>query len=140
MHAQYLGRRCVSGGIIQEVGRRLLRKANANVAEHLRMEMSFSNRCLARFQKRWGLKSFKSHGDSGDAAQEALDAAMPVLRSRLEAYNLREIFNADKSGLYYRMAPDITIARQQLNGKGEKFKFALHSCRVRTLKDRRSYS
>lgn len=129
LQAQYVARRNVSGAMIQEVGSRLLRKANASVGEDRRIEMSFSNGWLARFKSRWGLKSYKSHRESGDADQNALDAAMPVVRARIRSYNLKDIFNADESGLYFRMARTKTIVIKQLMGrKKEKTRITFMPC------------
>ncbi len=72
---------------------------------------------LSKFQKRWGLKSFKLHGESGDADYEAIAASLPYIQQRLKNYNINDIWNADGTGLYYRLAPCTTEAQAQMSGR-----------------------
>ncbi len=76
----------------------------------------FSNGWLESFQKRYGLKAHVLHGESGSADTAAIETSMPRIRGRLSKYSLKDIYNMDETGLFYRMAPDRTIAQRQIEG------------------------
>lgn len=129
VNAQFIARVCLSGSLIQEKGTRLLANANLLLPPESRIKLNFSNGWLQKFQRRWQLKSWKLHGESGDADNEAMESKLPSIQERLKPYELRDIYNADEFGLFYRMAPDKTIAREQLEGrKKDKKRLSVLAC------------
>ncbi len=46
-----------------------------------------------------------------------LQQALPYIQQRLKNYNINDIWNADETGLYYRLAPCTTIAHTQMSGR-----------------------
>lgn len=102
---------------------------NLSLPPQKQTKLMFSSGWLTRFQKRWNLKSIKSHGESGDADQAAIDRQMPLLRSTIQFYKHCDVFNADEFGHFYRMAPDRTIASERLPGrKCEKVRLTYLAC------------
>jgi len=96
-------------------------KAKASVfAEKLNIPLDdrpvFSNGWLDKFKDRHGFRLFKSHGESGSVDNTALNESLPNLLQITDQYNLKDIFNMDETGLFYRMAPDTTIAARQIEG------------------------
>ncbi len=70
---------------------------------------------LIKFQKRWDLKFVKLHGESGDADDEPIVASLPYIHQKLKIYNISDTWNADETGLNYRLAPSTTIAHAQMS-------------------------
>ena len=129
INAQFHARRCVNGSLIITKARRLQHLMNLSLQLQKQTKLMFSSGWLTRFQKRWNLKSLKSHGESGDADQAAIDHQMPLLRSTLQLHKHCDIFNADEFGHFYRMAPDRTIASEKLPGrKCEKVRLTYLAC------------
>lgn len=95
----------------------MMDEANRHVSPPARLEIRFSRGWLWRFQKRWRLRSFKSHGESGDVDETAANDQLPILQRRLSRYEKDDVFNADESGLCFHLAPDRTIAKEQLKGR-----------------------
>ena len=87
----------------------------AQPGQHI--EITFSDGWLCRFKARWGLRTFKSYGESGDANNDAVQIALPGLRQRLANFSEKDIFNADECGVNYNMAPERTVALQRLEGR-----------------------
>jgi hypothetical protein len=63
----------------------------------------FSNGWLTKFQMRQAFRSFIAHGVSG-------------VRSKIAQHPMDRVYNFDELGLFYRMAPDKSIAAQQILG------------------------
>lgn len=71
-------------------------------------------------KKKKGLRTIRSHGESGDCDEAAVAKRLPIFRGKLQMYSLKDTFNADEIGLNYRTAPNTTIAREGLSGKKKK--------------------
>ena len=78
--------------------------------------LAFSNGWLSSFTARHSFRQFKLHGESGSADIAAIEAHLPGLFRDLAKYDPRDIYNMDETALYYRMAPDRTIAARQIEG------------------------
>jgi hypothetical protein len=76
----------------------------------------FSNGWLYSFQMRHGFSKFQIHGESGDAEMNNIEEALNQLKDRIKDYNRSDIYNMDETALFYNLAPDTTIARQQIEG------------------------
>lgn len=65
----------------------------------------FSNGWLYGF-KRWNhFKNYRSQAEAGDANNKAGGRELPVLRTLIQHYGEKNIFNADEFGLNYHHAP-----------------------------------
>jgi len=79
--------------------------------------MEFSNGWLEKFKKRHCIRSFREHGESGSANQQAIEETLPELRKLLDGYPLKDIYNMDETGLFYMLSGDTGLATKQLEGK-----------------------
>jgi len=57
---------------------------------------------LSKFKKRHGLKQVKKHGEAASADNAAIVKTIPELKEILKSYDLKDIFNMDETGLFYR--------------------------------------
>ncbi|CAG8670532.1 2937_t:CDS:1 [Ambispora gerdemannii] len=64
--------------------------------------IKFSNGWLSKFKKRHNLAQIKKHGEDASADHAIATAAIPQLREVLKEYDLRDIYNMDETGLFYR--------------------------------------
>lgn len=114
---QYNARRCVTGQMICEKGKRLLNDVNRSLPQEGQVSLRFTSGWLWRFQKRWNLKCRRVHGESGDADEDALQRELPVIQALCATYSADDIWNADETGLNYCMPPDRTISAHPLPGR-----------------------
>ncbi|CAG8464699.1 2157_t:CDS:2 [Gigaspora rosea] len=64
--------------------------------------LKFSNGWLAKFKKRNNIMHRTKHGEEASADHIAITFAIPQLRELLEGYELKDIYNMDETGLFYR--------------------------------------
>src|SRR6185295_7915472 len=79
--------------------------------------LEFSAGWLQKFKKRNGIHQQKLHGEASSADLEAINDALPLLKSICENYPLERIYNMDETGLFYRLEPDRTLATHRLFGR-----------------------
>lgn len=124
---------------IREKGLSLLKTLNEKLPEEKRVTLKFSNGWVSRFKKRhsFGRWSTHSENDVTPATNSEVVADTPVQptsnesnnRRALKDYALCDIFNAHEFGLQFTMAPDTTIAREQLKArKRDRNKFTCLAC------------
>ncbi len=85
---------------------------NRLIPEDKKVHLSFSNGWFQKILKRLGLRSHNSNGERGSANNAAIARELPALPEHLRKYAPKDIFNADKFGLYWRMTPDRAIAKK----------------------------
>jgi Tc5 transposase DNA-binding domain len=78
-------------------------------------ELKFSNGWLEKFQKRNGFRRWYIHGESGDAQMEGNEEK--EIKTKIAQYELEKVYNMDETGLFYKLAPDTTIAQRQIEGR-----------------------
>jgi len=84
-------------------------------------KLAFSDGWLDKFKQRLGLKEFRTHGEAGSVSLTNVMSAVIRMRKITDLYPLRDIFNMDETGLFYRMPPDRGLAQKQTSGiKGDK--------------------
>ena len=83
-----------------------------------------SNGWLWRWQKRHGVKQLKIVGEKRSADTDGAAQFPAKLLTYIDEHDLVEeqIYNADESGLFYRMLPDTTLAQQNDAHRAEGFK------------------
>lgn len=129
VNSQFALRRNVSGDMIKAVGMRVMTKMNLELPEEKHLSLKFSNGWLYRFQARYGLHSFRSHEESGDADLEAISTSLKELQDIAYKYQLRDLFNADEFGHCYQMAPETTITQSRMPGrKKQKVRLTYLAC------------
>ena len=80
-------------------------------------EFGAANGWLEGFKKRNNLKSYKKRGEAGSVDVAKLPEQREHLKSILEGYNECDIFNCDKTALFWKMEPRTTLARASVSGK-----------------------
>src|SRR6185369_15960584 len=61
----------------------------------------FSCGWLSKFKKRHNITQIVKHGEDASADNNAIIIAIPQLREILKEYDLKDIFNMDKTGLFF---------------------------------------
>jgi hypothetical protein len=86
-------------------------------------EPKWSNGWLDNFKKRHYIKEYKSYGEGASADILSQDSVkqMEDLRAECSNYALKDTFNMDKTGLFWKLQPDRTLATQQIS-RGKKSK------------------
>ena len=79
-----------------------------------------SNGWLDRWLKRNSVKCATLCGESGDVPQDVVDDWAKRLPTLIEGYVLENIFNADKTGLYYRALPTKSMVAKNDSAAGVK--------------------
>jgi hypothetical protein len=72
-------------------------------------EMVFSQGWLEKFKDRQGIKSFRRFGESGTLDMETVGAALPDIRTIVDVYAKKDMFNMDETGLYWRLQVDNSL-------------------------------
>ena len=103
----------VSGRMIQE-------KAQMYASELGHTEFCGSNGWLERWQKRHNVRLATLSGEAADVDPVVVDDWKKRLESICEGYDLRDIFNADETGLYYRALPSRSMVVRGDEAKGGK--------------------
>ncbi|CAB5190067.1 unnamed protein product [Rhizophagus irregularis] len=73
---------------------------------------------VAGFKKRHNLESYVKHGEAASApSEEDLNEMRKDLQNILKEYSPDDIFNIDKTGLYWKMEPNRTLSTGPVVGK-----------------------
>jgi hypothetical protein len=80
-------------------------------------KIKFSNGWVWRFKERNGLKRVKFSGEANSAPIESLPEERVRLRSILARYDKEDIYNADETGLFFRMEPNQTLSTGAISGR-----------------------
>jgi hypothetical protein len=81
------------------------------------LKMAFSQGWLEKFKDRHEIKSFRHFGESGALDMEAVGAALPDIRTIVDAYAKKDVFNMDEIGFYWHLQADNSLATHQLEGR-----------------------
>jgi hypothetical protein len=79
--------------------------------------LSLSHGWLMGFKQRNHLRSFVLHGEANSAPLEVLPQQRKFFQELLSSYELENIYNADETGLFYRMTSNQTLATGPIKGK-----------------------
>ena len=74
----YNKRTNINGMLIKSKARKLISLYNERTQPGQHIEITYYNGWLSRFKARWGLRKFKSYGQSGDTNNEAVQIALSV--------------------------------------------------------------
>jgi hypothetical protein len=85
---------------------------------------------LTGFKERLGLRQFTKEGEAGSApSPEILEQYRRELQDILRPYAPQDIWNADETGLFWKMLPSKTLARGRVAGrKKDKARVTLLAC------------
>ncbi|OAD75672.1 Homeodomain-like DNA binding domain-containing transcription factor, partial [Phycomyces blakesleeanus NRRL 1555(-)] len=80
---------------------------------------SFSDGWIAKLKKRLGVKSRKMYGKSCSAPKDTKEINLRVeeIKKKLRMYKRKDIFNFDKTGLFYKQPPVSTILTAAISGR-----------------------
>ncbi|CAG8817011.1 13347_t:CDS:2, partial [Gigaspora rosea] len=80
--------------------------------------LTFSNGWISKFKKRNGLRKTMMHGEAASAPLSSLPAERIKLQKLLSNYSPENIYNADETGLFYRLLPNQTLSKKKkVSGK-----------------------
>lgn len=65
-------------------------------------DFKFLHGWLYKFKKRHSLKRIVKHGEDASVDDAVIEEALPQLREILKEYDLKDIYNMDETGLFYR--------------------------------------
>ncbi|GES85616.1 CENP-B homolog protein 2-like [Rhizophagus clarus] len=80
-------------------------------------ELVFLNEWLEKFKKRNNIQRYRAHREAGSAPLESLAEEQMKLRRLLGQFTLDQIYNIDKTGLFYRMPPNQTLSTKPILGQ-----------------------
>lgn len=83
-------------------------------------DFSASNGWLLRFQQRYEIGNKRLHGEANSADLGIVESGRQSLKDLLQDYDLEKIYNADETGLFFRLGPCTTLASLSDNSKGSK--------------------
>ncbi|XP_055800418.1 CENP-B homolog protein 2-like [Solanum dulcamara] len=114
----------MSGQIIQGKTKDLFLKTYGETIP----EFNFSSGWLERFKSRYEIKSYRRFGKSGSVIMN-IENELPSIRSKLDQFELKDIYNMDEIGLFYRLKADHSLAIKQLEDrKKNKERITLALC------------
>ncbi|MBA0776310.1 hypothetical protein Gotri_011319 [Gossypium trilobum] len=99
--------------MIQTIAKEFLQKMYGDVNS----KFNFSIGWLEWFKERHGIKSYRRFGKSGSIVIENIEDALHQIRAKLENFDLKNMYNMDKIGLFYRLQVDHSLATKQLEGR-----------------------
>jgi len=101
----------LSGPMVQEQALKVAAQLHPDAPEQT---FQASKGWLARWKRRHGIRAVKIAGEARSADLEAAEAFLPRLQALVEEEGLTpdQVFNADETGLSYRMTPDRSLAQQ----------------------------
>uniref|UniRef100_H3AZH0 HTH CENPB-type domain-containing protein n=1 Tax=Latimeria chalumnae TaxID=7897 RepID=H3AZH0_LATCH len=93
-------------------------------AEKFCKELSVKQGWLDCFKRRYGTSQVKISGEIRSANSEAANTFSDEFKAYLEeeGFTEEQVYNADESGLYFKMLPDTTLAAKNDEKKSEEFK------------------
>lgn len=113
---------CINGSIITEKAKEFSIKLGIDGC-------SFSSGWLTRFKNRYQISSKTLHGEAGSAVMEDVEKRIVELKVELSKYSKNDIYNADETGLFYRLGPNKTLSSFKRSGtKNSKERITILFC------------
>ncbi|KAL0290413.1 UNVERIFIED_CONTAM: CENP-Bprotein 2 [Sesamum calycinum] len=81
------------------------------------LEHQFSQGWLEKFKVRNGIKSFRRFGESGWVDMQDMEMKLEAIREKINQFPMKDVFNLDETGLFYRLQADHSLATKQLEGR-----------------------
>lgn len=96
----------------------ILQKKGEEFARSLNIEdqIKCANGWIFKFKKRNGLRKIKYSGEVNSAPLLTLPEERSKLQLILSQYNEEDIYNADETGLFFRMEPNQTLSTGPISG------------------------
>ncbi|XP_028678617.1 jerky protein homolog-like [Erpetoichthys calabaricus] len=111
----------ISGPVIQAQAEKLYKEIHGPNADP---EFTVSSGWLKRWKQRHGISQVKINGEIKSADTVAAEEFIPKFQQFIEEQQLTEemIYNADETGLYYKILPDRTLAMKKDKTTKEGYK------------------
>ncbi|XP_060186554.1 CENP-B homolog protein 2-like [Lycium barbarum] len=77
-------------------------------------EHNFSQGWLKKFKLRHGIKSFRRFGESGSIDIQDIETKLESIREKRDQFLMKDVFNIDETGLFYKLQADHSLATKQL--------------------------
>ncbi|KAF8416434.1 hypothetical protein EV426DRAFT_507215, partial [Tirmania nivea] len=71
---------------------------------------------LSAFKEWYRIKKFLLHTESGSVDGEETERLMKEIQDIIGNYERKDIYNMDETGLYWKRAPNFTLATEQPEG------------------------
>jgi hypothetical protein len=84
---------------------------------HYDSDFNFSTGWLGKFKHRHGIKSFRRFGESGSVDVQDMEQKLVSIREKIDQFPMKDVFNMDETGLFYRLQADHSLATKQLEGR-----------------------
>ncbi|CAB5373885.1 unnamed protein product [Rhizophagus irregularis] len=92
-------------------------------------KLKCANGWVYRFKKRNGIHKIKLSGEANSAPIESLPEERARLRALLAKYDKEDIYNADETGLFFRIEPNQTLGTSPTSGyKMDKNRISILFC------------
>lgn len=97
----------------------ILQQKGLEFAKTLNIEdqLKCANGWVYRFKLRNGLQRINMSGEANSAPLETLPEERLRLHTLLAKYNEEDIYNADETGLFFRMEPNQTLGTGKISGR-----------------------
>ncbi|KAG2215771.1 hypothetical protein INT45_009412, partial [Circinella minor] len=81
-------------------------------------DFQFSIGWLTKFMRRYGFKSRRIHGESGEVEVNAdnIQDEFNAVKAKISEFPPERIYNIDETGLFYKQVPRRTISKQSIGG------------------------
>ena len=92
-------------------------------------DFKFSVGWIDNFKKRYHIKSYVAHGESGSLDPKHIETEQKKFREITAQYKRDDIYNFDETALFYKLEPNKTLSDKQTSGlKIEKDRVTLGFC------------
>ena len=71
---------------------------------------------LTRFKERNGITQQKFAGEAGSVNMLVVNEGKKTFQELIAQYDLEDVFNADETGLFFKMLPDATLGKGSMSG------------------------
>ena len=80
-------------------------------------DLDFSGGWLRNFKRAYNLKMYTGHGEEGDVDMALNQPKFDAIAKQLEAFDPRDIYNCDETGLYLKALTNRSLAFKSISGR-----------------------
>lgn len=129
----------LNADIVKIKGQKFLETGNKMLSDDNRIELTFLKDWIDWFKKRYCLRFRRLHGEGMSAESEGVELQVPRIKHIIIIFAPRDIWNTDKSCLFYRKPPRLTLLNAGVPGnKKDKYCITSHSCRAQVGKGQKT--